>query len=624
LADSGILSVVINDQADEDGNRGCMFGDLFAARDVEVPKAGKDHTGSGVPTGNTQSVSCNALPRTYNFRVSEARNKIYASTQARSISLVLSLGTRRRGGGRLAAILILSSTSEGPSTFNEIVDNWTSSLRFIQSHRYTPTPVKEFVGELLEYDESTECRSLRKACKRKFHAYILASTSGAAVTMTEIAHGYEDRYEKLVASDSLNRDDEHVDDDEVEGTRRKKGQGELNKKRSESERTPLTDLTNVGVVGLNSVIATQPPSITDIRGWSTEQLIGHLQAKFSDDLDDEDLENLQKQKIKGHGMKRGPASVIAGYIDELKGTWHSTLFIERPRERSSTHRKRKNENEGNDESEPRKKMPQDLENLPSPTDYAKASGPKSCTKENGPPLYNHRNPVLPFSFDTFLRRLNGIEGEVDEENELNGKNSSFDSCDSSACLWFAACDNMKTDGTFFTTGECQFLVCNLEFAVRLANENAVIAERTCFPTFLILLEGTYLSICGAVFSDAVCIDRLTTVIPLEKAAYDTATLDYIVRTLRALVRCIKDLELHYKDIMELVDIPKTITNGAQPRSLSVGTELELHYHKRLMMKGKRLWIAYMKTESQDEERKVVVKFARQYSIKMHLRMVSEL
>jgi hypothetical protein len=152
--------------------------------------------------------------------------------------------------------------------------------------------------------------------------------------------------------------------------------------------------------------------------------------------------------------------------------------------------------------------------------------------------------------------------------------------------------------------------------VRLANENAVIAERTCFPSFLILLEGTYLSICGAVFSDAVCIDRLTTVIPLEKAAYDTATLDYTVRTLRALVRCVKDLELHYKDITELVDIPKTITNGAQPHSLSVGTELELRYHKRLM-KGKRLWIAYMKTESEDEERKVVVKFVRQYSIKMH-------
>src|SRR3954469_15073668 len=74
-------------------------------------------------------------------------------------------------------------------------------------------------------------------------------------------------------------------------------------------------------------------------------------------------------------------------------------------------------------AEPRKKMLQDLENLPSPTDYAKASGPKSCMKENGPPLYNHRNPGrsdIPVQFyhsvfDTFLRRLNGIDGEVDEE-----------------------------------------------------------------------------------------------------------------------------------------------------------------------------------------------------------------
>ncbi|CAG8535419.1 7883_t:CDS:2 [Paraglomus occultum] len=156
-----------------------MFGDLFAARDVEVPKVGKDHTGSSVP---------------------------------------------EHGGAAVVVWLLFDSFlySEGPSTFNEIVDNWTSSLRFIQDYRYTPSPIKEFVGELLEYDE----------------------------------------------------------------------------KRSESERTPLTDLTNVGVVGPNSVIVTQPPSITDIRGWSTEQLIRHLQAKFFDDLDDEDLEILQKQKIK--------------------------------------------------------------------------------------------------------------------------------------------------------------------------------------------------------------------------------------------------------------------------------------------------------------------------------------
>ncbi|RUS30414.1 hypothetical protein BC938DRAFT_479415 [Jimgerdemannia flammicorona] len=81
----------------------------------------------------------------------------------------------------------------------------------------------------------------------------------------------------------------------------------------------------------SSVIATQPPSINDIRGWSTAELIQHLEAKFPDDLDHEDLGILQKRKIRGraflemtgdklekYGMEGGPAIVIASYINELK------------------------------------------------------------------------------------------------------------------------------------------------------------------------------------------------------------------------------------------------------------------------------------------------------------------
>lgn len=117
-------------------------------------------------------------------------------------------------------------------------------------------------------------------------------------------------------------------------------------------RIPLSDRTNVGIVDPkrvlsgssqtsgSSVVAVQSPSIAGIRGWSTKQLIRHLQAKFSDDLDNEDLEIMQKEKIRGsaflilteeklerYGMKGGPASVIAGYIDELKGTCNSSCFV---------------------------------------------------------------------------------------------------------------------------------------------------------------------------------------------------------------------------------------------------------------------------------------------------------
>ena len=78
----------------------------------------------------------------------------------------------------------------------------------------------------------------------------------------------------------------------------------------------------------------QPPSIADIRGWNTEQLIQHLQSKFPNKLDNEDLGILTKNKIEGIsflsltkedlmalGMKFGPASVIAGYVEELKGMY---------------------------------------------------------------------------------------------------------------------------------------------------------------------------------------------------------------------------------------------------------------------------------------------------------------
>src|SRR5438270_12142230 len=113
---------------------------------------------------------------------------------------------------------------------------------------------------------------------------------------------------------------------------------------------PMSDCTNVGIVDPmrvfcisfyfkyhssitlsgssqtsgSSVIATQPPSINDIRGWSTAELIQHLEAKFPDDLDHEDLGILQKRKIRGraflemtgdklekYGMEGGPAIVIA-------------------------------------------------------------------------------------------------------------------------------------------------------------------------------------------------------------------------------------------------------------------------------------------------------------------------
>ena len=103
---------------------------------------------------------------------------------------------------------------------------------------------------------------------------------------------------------------------------------------------PSINLSGSSQASGSSVVATQAPSITDIKGWSTEHLIQHLQAKFPDDLDGEDLGIFQKQKIRGRafltlteeklmadGMKRGSAAVIAGYVNELNATGKYLTFI---------------------------------------------------------------------------------------------------------------------------------------------------------------------------------------------------------------------------------------------------------------------------------------------------------
>jgi hypothetical protein len=111
--------------------------------------------------------------------------------------------------------------------------------------------------------------------------------------------------------------------------------------------------------------------------------------------------------------------------------------------------------------------------------------------------------------------------------------------------------------------------------------------------------------------DSFCIDRLTTTIPLDRAAYDHATLTDTVRALRALVTCIKELDQYYTDILGTVAIPNTVSNTMFPRILN---GLELRYDTRLV-DGKRLWLATM-TDG-DVERKVVVKFTCRYANDVH-------
>jgi len=107
-------------------------------------------------------------------------------------------------------------------------------------------------------------------------------------------------------------------------------------KMNESERE------DVGEASGSSVIATQSLFITDINGWSTEQVIQHLQTTFPNKLTKTALDILREQEIEGtafltltgeklerYGMKGGPASIIAGYVKGLNSTvnWKNPLSI---------------------------------------------------------------------------------------------------------------------------------------------------------------------------------------------------------------------------------------------------------------------------------------------------------
>jgi hypothetical protein len=180
-----------------------------------------------------------------------------------------------------------------------------------------------------------------------------------------------------------------------------------------------------------------------------------------------------------------------------------------------------------------------LEGFPSPSEFAKPNGERSCVRDKTP-LNHHRRagcsdiPVQFYHkiFDTFLARLG--ETNEDEEfvryRELVGQlvppiselmdNEAERSELFRRFLRFLGLHlepvghgqkQMFSDGTLYTSGSRRFLLCNLEvksdfpsgscaymqnvgyyakFIEGLAKENSDIQTRTCFPAFLVLLEGT--------------------------------------------------------------------------------------------------------------------------------------
>jgi hypothetical protein len=80
------------------------------------------------------------------------------------------------------------------------------------------------------------------------------------------------------------------------------------------------------------------PSITEVQGWSVDQVIGHLQ-NVRPELSRAVFSILRRQEITGRAfldlteenlmqvsMALGPAKIIAGYIQEVKGMYPTCSF----------------------------------------------------------------------------------------------------------------------------------------------------------------------------------------------------------------------------------------------------------------------------------------------------------
>src|SRR4051794_40642374 len=186
-----------------------------------------------------------------------------------------------------------------------------------------------------------------------------------------------------------------------------------------------------------------------------------------------------------------------------------------------------------------------LEKIPAPSDFAKPNGRGSCMKIEGLPLKHHRGPGcsdMPVQFyheifQTFFTQLNEKQDEDDKEireyrmlvKQLLPPMSMLIQHEANRSGIFLnflhylglhlepvvspnGPDRMISDGTLYTSGSCQFLLCNLEvksdfpsgcctliqtvayyvkFVQRAILENSKFGttKKTCFLAFLILLEG---------------------------------------------------------------------------------------------------------------------------------------
>ncbi|KAG9284732.1 hypothetical protein G9A89_003035 [Geosiphon pyriformis] len=173
---------------------------------------------------------------------------------------------------------------------------------------------------------------------------------------------------------------------------------------------------------------------------------------------------------------------------------------------------------------------------------------------------------------------------------------------------------VKTD---WGTRNCSYLQ-NAAYYVKFIDltwkANEQYSGRTCYPSFLVTLNGQELTISGAILSDYHCIDKLTPAIPLDMTFYDCCTARMACRAISALVTCLQDLQEYYTALSNNQDTPKMVCNGPFPRFPTQIESLQnLCYVSRI--EDKNLWLAEADLDGSNQ--KVVVKFTPRYCKKAH-------
>ncbi|CAG8449353.1 6672_t:CDS:2 [Acaulospora colombiana] len=135
--------------------------------------------------------------RTYRFK--RKKYPFFANTDARLWSFK-----------RFYSSIIHSG--DAPKTFNEILDKWTASLKFIQKQKNIPNSIVKFAEELIGFGETKEFENWLDAYEQNFCAHFLATLSSGSVTKSEMAKGYMKQTNEILNSklEKSNKEDEEV------------------------------------------------------------------------------------------------------------------------------------------------------------------------------------------------------------------------------------------------------------------------------------------------------------------------------------------------------------------------------------------------------------------------------